>query len=98
MVYPSLVLQPGTEHMNSEIKNTVKRCIANQKQIDVDEIALDSSLESLGVSSLDAITIIYEIEEVYNIEVPTEQLDDLQSVQEIVDGVAQLVSGTHKRA
>jgi acyl carrier protein len=77
--------------MPSDIETTVIRLIANQKQIDTEQIKPELSLEALGVSSLDAITIVYEIEEVYDIEVPSEQLEELKTVQNIIDGVASLV-------
>ena len=82
----------GTENMTSDIETTVIRFIASQKQIDTDQITAESTLEALGVSSLDAITIVYEIEEIYDIEVPSEQLDELRAVQDIVAGVTALVS------
>ncbi|WP_234422230.1 acyl carrier protein [Sedimenticola thiotaurini] len=60
--------------------------------IDVDSIALETSLQDLGVTSLDAITIVYEVEEVCDIEVPNDELESLRTVQDIVDGVRSLVS------
>ena len=92
MDHRSLVLPMGTENMTSDIETTVIRFIASQKQIDTDQITAESTLEALGVSSLDAITIVYEIEEIYDIEVPSEQLDELRAVQDIVAGVTALVS------
>jgi acyl carrier protein len=40
---------------------------------------------------LDAITIVYEIEDLFEIEVANEQLENLQSVRDIVDGITKLV-------
>lgn len=77
--------------MTPDIETIVKRAIANQKMIDVDSITLESSLESLGITSLDAITIVYEVEEVCDIEVPNDQLENLRTVQDIVIGVRTLL-------
>jgi len=77
--------------MAMDIETIVKTAIANQKMIDVDTIALETSLQDLGVTSLDAITIVYEVEEICDIEVPNDELESLTSVQDIVAGVQSLL-------
>jgi acyl carrier protein len=78
--------------MSDEVNRAVFEAIARQKLIPADSISLDSSLESLNVSSLDAITIVYEIEEVFDIEVPNDQLDSLETVRDITDGISRLIA------
>jgi acyl carrier protein len=78
--------------MNSgDIEKAAVDAIARQKGIDPGTIELDSSLEALSISSLDAITIVYEIEEQFDIEVPNESLSSLETVRDIVDGVRRLL-------
>jgi len=77
--------------MTPDIETIVKSAIANQKMIDAESITLDSSLEALGISSLDAITIVYEVEEACDIEVPNDQLESLGTVADIVNGVRSLL-------
>jgi acyl carrier protein len=77
--------------MTPDIETIVKSAIANQKMIDAESITLDSSLEALGITSLDAITIVYEVEEMCDIEVPNDQLESLGTVADIVDGVKSLL-------
>lgn len=77
--------------MTPDIETIVKTAIANQKMIDAESINLDSSLEALGITSLDAITIVYEVEEVCDIEVPNDQLESLMTVGDIVSGVSGLL-------
>lgn len=77
--------------MEKEIESAVVQAIAQQKQIDPSVISSDSSLEALGITSLDAITIVYEIEEQFDVEVPNEQLESLRSVSDIVAGIKQLI-------
>lgn len=77
--------------MTIDLVKSIKEVIAHQKLLEVEAISLDSSLSDLGISSLDAITIIYEIEELLDIEVPNEQMDGLETVQDIVDGISALV-------
>ena len=77
--------------MNVEIEQAVKDAIARQKHLDSEVIGTESSLTSLGITSLDAITIVYEIEEQFDVEVPNDQLDSLETVKDIVDGVMRLI-------
>lgn len=77
--------------MSSDIETIVKTAIANQKMVDVDSITLETSLQDLGVTSLDAITIVYEVEEICDIEVPNDELENLRTVQDIVTGVRVLL-------
>ncbi len=80
--------------MSQDIESIAIAAIARQKNIDPRSIGLDASLERLHISSLDAITILYEIEEALGIEIPNEALDSLKTVQDIVAGVTRLVERT----
>ena len=79
-------------HMNQSIEQVVKDAISRQKRCDVEDITLDSVLSDLGVTSLDAITIVYDIEEAFDVEVPNDQLDSLETVRDIVDGIQGLIA------
>ncbi|EGV50579.1 hypothetical protein Rifp1Sym_cu00050 [endosymbiont of Riftia pachyptila (vent Ph05)] len=74
------------------IESVVIEAIAKQKQLSLDAISLDSKLQDLGVSSLDAITIVYEVEEAFDVEVPNDALERLDRVKDIVEGVSRLLS------
>lgn len=78
--------------MKSDIEQTLKESIARQKMLSVDEISLDSTLEELGVTSLDSISLVFDIEDKYGVEVPNEELKKLRTVRDIVDGVDRLLS------
>lgn len=78
--------------MTLDITRAVIKAIAQQKQIDASQIKADATLEALGISSLDAITIIYEIEEIFDVEVPNDKLESLRTVQDIVDGISGLIT------
>jgi len=77
---------------NKEIEQTLKESIARQKMLSIDEIQLDSSLEELGITSLDSISLVFDIEDKYGIEVPNEELKRLRTVRDIVEGVSKLLS------
>jgi len=77
--------------MSQEILDAVVAAVARQKNIPPASIQPETSLEEIGISSLDAITIVYEIEDAFDVEVPNEKLESLKTVQDIVDGVAELM-------
>lgn len=78
--------------MTGTVHAAVVDAVARQKQLDPTAIRPDSRLSTLGVSSLDAITIVYEIEEAFDIEVPNESLEGLETVEDIVDRLNSLIS------
>ena len=77
--------------MNQDLVDAVIMAISKQKGLDSSSIDLNASLHELGVNSLDAISIVYDIEDRFNIEVPNEMLADLASVREIVDKLSTLI-------
>ena len=78
--------------MNQDLVDAVIMAISKQKGLDSSSIDLNASLHELGVNSLDAISIVYDIEDRFNIEVPNEMLADLASVRDIVDKLSTLIS------
>ena len=56
--------------------------------IDVTE---EAELESLGVDSLKAITVLFELEELFDIEIPNELISTINTVQDIIDHVDTLM-------
>ena len=77
--------------MNDQILNSIVAAIAKQKHIDSDGISEGSSLTELGITSLDAITIVYDIEEKFGIEVPGDVLESFETVKDIVNCISDLV-------
>ncbi len=65
----------------------ILQIIANYKGIAVADVKLEQSFEELGIDSLDAIDIIYEIEDKYGIDIPQEAID-LQNTKTIADVMA----------
>jgi len=77
--------------MNQDLVDAVIMAISKQKGLDSSGIDLNSSLPELGVNSLDAISIVYDIEDRFDIEVPNEMLAELASVRDIVDKLSTLI-------
>ena len=73
------------------LQNRVVALIARQKRLDPASVTPDAELSALGISSLDAITIVYELEEDLGIEVPNEDLESLTTVRDMIQGLQRLV-------
>lgn len=68
------------------ILDEVKEILSEQLGISADKIELSSNLaEDLGADSLDAIDIVMSIEDQYSIEVPDETIENMKTVEDIVN-------------
>ncbi len=64
----------------------LKEIIAEELSVDEDEITLETSFkEDLGADSLDLFELIMTLEEEYDIEIPVEELTDLDTIGDVID-------------
>ncbi|MCD8232316.1 MAG: acyl carrier protein [Clostridiales bacterium] len=64
----------------------MKELIADRLSIDEDKITLDARFnEDLDADSLDLFDLVMALEEEYDIEIPTEELETLTTVGSIID-------------
>ncbi len=79
--------------MSDDVQQTVFGIIAKEANLDVSKITLDSTLKDLEIQSLDAIQIIFEIEDHYKIQMPDRDPNfDTESVRGLVETVRQLLA------
>jgi acyl carrier protein len=78
--------------MRDRVLNSIVTAIAKQKHVEAESITEALSLDELEITSLDAITIVFDIEEEFDIEVPPESLESFNTVQDIVDCISELVN------
>ncbi|HFD80352.1 MAG TPA: acyl carrier protein [Gammaproteobacteria bacterium] len=71
-------------------KDAVFAVIANSQKCAIEDITLDKRLDEMGIDSLRAITILYELEEQFGIEIPNEMIESVTTVGDIVDGLERL--------
>ncbi len=63
----------------------VKEIIAKQLNLDVDEITESTSFkDDLGADSLDLFELVMALEDEYDIEIPSEDLEDIATVGDII--------------
>ena len=69
-----------------QIEQSVKEILARRLNRPVEEIHLESDLAiDLSMDSFDAVEVMFELEEKYDVEILDEQIADLRLVGDIVD-------------
>ncbi|HUO83715.1 MAG TPA: acyl carrier protein [Thermoanaerobaculia bacterium] len=71
------------------IERKVISIVHEQKTIAEDALLPDTPLEQVGIDSLDALNILFEIEETFGITIPDEEARQLRTVGQIVNAVRQ---------
>lgn len=70
----------------------VKEIIIEELNVDADKVTLDASLkDDLGADSIDAVQIIMDLEDAFNIEIDTDNAEAISTVKNIVDYIESLI-------
>ena len=77
--------------IDDAVAGKVMEIIAKQKRIPADQVTIDSTFQELGLDSLDAVNILFEIEGEFNINVSDEQARQIKNVRQMVEGVSTLI-------
>ena len=74
--------------MAETIDSVVTKAIAKQINLDPALVALDATLDELGVTSLDLVEIIMTIEDEYDVTVPLDANEASQTIKTVSDIVS----------
>ncbi|MDQ6975605.1 MAG: acyl carrier protein [Mariprofundaceae bacterium] len=75
--------------MSAEIEEKVIKIVADQLNVEGSEINSDSSfVDDLGADSLDTVELVMAFEEEFGIEIPDDDAEKIQSVQNAIDYIA----------
>lgn len=77
----------------SSVQETIFAIISKEAGIELGKISMDSTLKDLEIQSLDAVQIIFEIEDHYKVTMPDRDPNfDTESVKGLVEAVERLVA------
>ncbi len=71
--------------MKEDIFQKIKDIIAEYSEIDVNEINMESSLMELDLSSIEMISVVAEVQRIYNIMISTEEMMTIQTIKNLVE-------------
>jgi acyl carrier protein len=74
------------------VATKVFEIIARQKRVSPEHVRIDSTFQELGLDSLDAVNILFEVEGEFNIAISDEQARQIKDVRQMVEGVNSLVN------
>lgn len=76
--------------MNDDITNEVKSIIQRQWELSADQLAGDTTFESLGFDSLDAAELLTLLEEAFNVRFPRQLISQVSTVDQLVMEIKRL--------
>src|SRR5450432_2016222 len=86
-------ISKSAENSMSSVQETIFSIISKEAGIDLAKITPDSTLKELEIQSLDAVQIIFEIEDHYKITLPDRDPNfDTESVRGLVEAVDKLLA------
>jgi acyl carrier protein len=74
----------------ANIEEQVKKIIAEQLDVSIDEIRPESSfIDDLGADSLDIVELVMAMEEAFGTDIPDEDAEKIQTVKDATDYIQQ---------
>lgn len=73
------------------VAQRVIRVIATNKKMAPEELSPASRFEDLKMDSLDALNMIFALEEEFDVDIPNEEAAKMKSVDEAIHGVKELL-------
>lgn len=74
----------------SDVAKKVKEIVAEQLGVDEDKVTNEASfMDDLGADSLDTVELVMALEEEFDIEIPDEDAEKIQTVQDAIDYITE---------
>jgi acyl carrier protein len=77
----------GSEDAVTEVEQECLRRIAEAKELRPESITLETTLDSIAVDSLDRVTLAFDLEETYGVEIPEANLQRIKSVGDVATAI-----------
>lgn len=75
----------------AEIEEKLVTIVRNEKNVPDDKLSLETPLTEAGIDSLDALSILFAIEEEFHISIPDERARSMKTFGDMVDSIEALV-------
>lgn len=77
--------------MSDKVFKQVQKEIAEAIGVAPTEIKLDATFEELGMDSLDALAVVNNLEETFEVDIPNEEVLNMQTVKQAVESLQKVV-------
>lgn len=84
---------PETDGLAAQVEEAIFRAIRKVKDLGGRPLDASTAFDTLGISSLELVTVTFEMEDAFGIVIKDEYLDDFRTVGEARDTVLALLSG-----
>jgi acyl carrier protein len=78
--------------MSDDLIQRVLKAIATSKRIPLETVTIDSSFEQLNIDSMDAVEILFALENEFEIVIPDDEVRSVRNVRQMCEGVEKLVA------
>ncbi len=75
------------------VEAKVIEAVAKVAKHKVEDVQLDSRFEQLGMDSLDRVCLLFELEQAFDISIPEESVQNIETVQDIVTRLGENIEG-----
>ena len=73
--------------MSEELIQRVLKVIATSKRIPPETVTIDSAFQQLGIDSMDAVEILFALENEFDISIPDDEVRSVRNVRQMCEGV-----------
>jgi len=84
--------------MSDELTQRVLKTIAAAKRIPAETVTIDSEFQALNIDSMDAVEILFALENEFDINIPDDEVRTVKNVRDMVAGVARIVEAKNAGA
>jgi len=84
--------------MSEELTQRVLNTIASAKRIPPETVTIDSEFQALNIDSMDAVEILFALENEFDINIPDDEVREVKNVRDMVNGVERLVAAKNAGA
>jgi acyl carrier protein len=78
--------------MSDELIQRVLKVIATSRRIPLETVTIDAEFQQLAIDSMDAVEILFALENEFDISIPDDEVRTVRNVRQICEGVDKLVA------
>ncbi len=78
--------------MSNEVTQRVISVICKTQRLPPERVSAQSTFEELGFDSLDAVSILFALEEEFKVNIPDDDSRQIRSVGQVIEGIERLLN------